>query len=134
MVILSQALQGSSDIVLKEFGWRHGASTIEKGGDINSGASGVSKAAAGAAAPSRSQSAYITGEIRPFRGDYRAAIASINALADRLRQHPAVAEVRATRMPLNVSPTAVLSGNTLESRGEQSTADFELVMLLRPKT
>jgi hypothetical protein len=83
--------------------------------------------------PTRRQSAYIAGEIRPFRGDYRAAIATINALTARISSHPAVSEARAVRMPLNVSPGAALSGNTLDSRAEVGTAEFELVIVLKPR-
>jgi len=44
-----------------------------------------------------------------------------------------VAEVRTTKMPLNVSSKAVLSGNTLDSRAEAGTAEFELVIVLKPR-
>ena len=134
MALVSQALQGSPEIFLREFGWRYGTTPIDRGGDVAGGSPAApAKSAPGAAPPQRLQSAYISGEIRPFRGDYRGAIASINTLAARLRENPAVAEVRTTKMPLNVSPTAVLSGNTLESRVEASTAEFELIILLKPK-
>ena len=73
------------------------------------------------------------GEIRPFRGDYRAAIARIDGLARRLGQNPHVAEVRTIKMPLNVSPKAVLSGNTLDSGGEPATAEFELLIVFKPR-
>ena len=133
MTFVSQALQSSPEIFLREFGWRYGTAVIDKGSDAAAASAPPAKAAPGAAAPQRLQSAYVSGEIRPFRGDYRAAIASINTLAARLRENSAVAEVRTTKMPLNVSPTAVLSGNTLESRAEASTAEFELVIVLKPR-
>ena len=60
--------------------------------------------------------------------------ASPDAFAQRLRAHPAVAEVRLTKMPLNVSPKAVLSGNTLDSRTSSGSAEFELVIVLKPLT
>jgi hypothetical protein len=88
----------------------------------------------GIAPPPRHQSAFVSGEVRPFRGDYRAAIATINTLAERIRQNPAVQEVRAVKMPLNVSPTAPLSGNTLDTRGETGTAEFELAITLKART
>jgi hypothetical protein len=131
MALVAQALQSSPDIVLREFNWRYGVSTIEKGADSAAEPAAQAKPAPGAAAPARRQSAYLSGEIRPFRGDYRAAIATINGLAGRLREHPSVAEVRTTKMPLNVSPTAVLSGNTLPTRADTGTAEFELVIVLK---
>jgi hypothetical protein len=133
MTLISQALQNSPEIFLRDFGWRYGTAAIQKGGEIIAAAEPSAKTAAAVSAPPRVQSAYLSGEIRPFRGDYRAAIASINTLAARLRANPLVADVRTTKMPLNVSPTAVLSGNTLESRGEAATAEFEIVIVLKPK-
>ena len=133
MTLVSQALQSSPEIFLRDFGWRYSTTVIDKGGETIAAPATGTKTAPAAAAPPRVQSAYVSGEIRPFRGDYRAAIASINTLAARLRTNPLVAEVRTTKMPLNVSPTAVLSDNTLESRTDAATAEFELVIVLKPK-
>ena len=131
MALVSQALQPSPNLHIREFGWRYGLTPIEKGAEGSATAPAASQP--GAAPPPRRQSAYVNGEIRPFRGDYRTAIDAINALAERLRAHPAVDEVRTTKMPLNVSPKAVLSGNTLDSRGDAGTAEFGLVILLKPQ-
>jgi hypothetical protein len=128
MAAISRALESSPDIVLREFGWTYAAAEIQKGQDA---ASPSDPTPAGAASSGRKQSAYVQGEIRYFRGDYRAAIGSIEALAARLRRDPSVAEVRATKMPLNVSPSAILSGNTLHSRGEPATAEFELLIVYK---
>lgn len=130
MVAVSHALQASPEIVLREFGWTHAHDEIRKGQEPPSASSTAARPAG--PAPERKQSAYLAGEIRSFRGDYRAAIASIDALAQRLRQSPHVAEVRAVKMPLNVSPTAVLSGNTLDS-SPAASAEFELVIVYRPR-
>jgi hypothetical protein len=131
MALLSEALQPSANLVLREFGWRHGLAPIEKGTE---GATAVgAPLQPGAAPPARRQSAFVSGEIRPFRGDYRAAIDTINGLAARLRASPSVEEVRITKMPLNVDPKSVLSGNTLDSRSESGTAEFELVIVMKPR-
>ena len=134
MALVSQALQTSPGLVLREFGWRYGLSEIEKGGSDTVAPASSSAPAPGTPVPERRQSAYVAGELRPFRGDYRAAIDTINAFAQRFRASPAVAEVRLTRMPLNVSPKAVLSGNTLDSRTASGSAQFELVIVLKPLT
>ena len=131
MVLVSQAVEASPNVVLRDFGWRYGLTEIEKGAETS--AVVPAAPAPGAPAPQRRQSAYVTGEIRPFRGDYRAAIDTINGIAARLRAHPSVAEVKTTKMPLNVSPKAVLSGNTLDSRAESGTAEFEFIIVLKPK-
>ena len=62
-----------------------------------------------------------------------AAIAFLLAIPARLRSNPAIEDVRATKMPLNVSPKSVLSGNTLDSRSESGTAEFELVIVMKPR-
>jgi hypothetical protein len=129
MAFVSQALQATPNVVLREFGWRYGLNDIEKGASDGGAAAAT---APGAPPPARHQSAYVSGEIRPFRGDYRAAIDTINALTGRLRANAAVAEVRATKMPLDVSPKAVLSGNTLD-RAQTGTAEFELVVVFKPR-
>ncbi|HEV7800626.1 MAG TPA: hypothetical protein VGP15_06080 [Burkholderiales bacterium] len=136
MVVVSEALQPSPNVVIREFGWKYGLTDIEKGSDNVATAAqpSVQQPAPGAPAPARRQSAYLSGEIRPFRGDYRAAIDSINGLAERLRRNPAVAEVRTTKMPLNVSPQAALSGNTLDAtRSETATAQFDLTVVFKPR-
>ena len=136
MAVVSDALQASPTIVLRELGWKYGLTDIQKGVDSAAAAPAPVQAAPapGVPPPSRHQSVYLSGEIRPFRGNYRGAIDTINVLAERLRGHPAVVDVHATKMPLNVSPTAALSGNTLDStRSEASTAEFELIVVFKPR-
>src|SRR5215813_4670648 len=119
MALVSRALEDSPHIVVREFGWKYGTSDITA--ERSSGA--AERPAPPPAQPGsptaptlfRRQSALIEGEIRPFRGDYRAAIADINAFAARLGKEPAVAEVRVVKLPLNVNPTLSLAGNTLDS-------------------
>jgi hypothetical protein len=130
MTAVSHALQASPDIVLREFGWTYSNAEIRKGHDTPVTAAATPP---GTAPLARRQSAYLQGEIRPFRGDYRAAITSIEALAGRLRQDPHVAEVRATKMPLDVSPNAILSGNTLDPGSELASAEFELLIVYKPR-
>jgi hypothetical protein len=36
-------------------------------------------------------------------------------------------------MPLDVTPNAVLSGNTLDSREESAIAEFELLIVYKPR-
>ena len=131
MAAISSALQSSPDIVLREFGWTYSVAEIQKGQEPS--APSAATTPPGAMPPGRRQSAYIQGEIRSFRGDYRAAMASIDAFAQRLRQNPHVAEVRTIKMPLNVNPNAILSGNTLDSGREPATAEFELLIVYKPR-
>ena len=103
--------------MLREFGWTYSVAEIQKG--QKAPAPSTASTPPGAQPPGRKQSAYVQGEIRSFRGDYRAAIASIDALAQRLRQNPHVAEVRTIKMPLNVNPNAILSA-THSIRGRRA--------------
>jgi hypothetical protein len=130
MAAISRALEPGPDIVLREFGWSYSSAEIQKGRDD------VATEAAnrtGAAPRPRKQSAYVLGEIRPFRGDYRAAIASIDALVERLRRDPHIAEVRTVRMPLDVRPSAALSGTTLDSSAQPTSTEFEVLIVYQPR-
>jgi hypothetical protein len=137
MTLLSRAVGAGPAIVIKEFGWKYGVTTIETEG-------GGTRAAADPSAPSvtitsgpgssRKESALIEGEIRPFRGDYRSAIVTINGFAARIAKEPEVAEVRVVKLPLNVNPALSLSGNTLENPDQVGTAEFKLLVELKPGT
>lgn len=133
MRIVSGALERSPGIVIAALSWKHGVTEIASG---STGATGVSAAgtpsAGGGAA--RRQSGLIEGEVRPFRGDYRAAIQAINAFAGHLAAHPSVTEVRIVKLPLNINPQLALSGNTLGAPEGSGAADFRILMVLKPDT
>jgi hypothetical protein len=132
MALLGRALQVSPAIVIREFGWKYGVTEIEAEG------AGAREAAPSARAPSgpageRKESALIDGEVRPFRGDYRSAIVTINSFAGRLAEEPDVSEVRVVKLPLNVNPALSLSGNTLDNPEQGGTAEFKLLLVLKPQ-
>ncbi len=131
MGIISTALEASPAITLREFGWKYAPTEIESG--TTAVASASETPAPAAANQPRKQSGLIEGEVRPFRGDYRAAIDTINEFADRLGRDPAVQQVRVVKLPLNVNPALALTGNTLDSR-EQSgtTAEFRILIVMKP--
>jgi hypothetical protein len=129
MAIVSRALEASPGIMLTEIGWKFGI------GEAAASRPGAPAAAAAPPAPAsggtRRQSGYLEGEVRPFRGDYRAAIAAINAFARHLAGDPAVAQVNVVKLPLNINPSLALSGNTLDSREATGTADFAVSIVLK---
>jgi hypothetical protein len=132
MDIISKALEEHPTIALKQFGWKYGQTDIETGGTTT-----ASSAASVEPAPGlpRKQSGLLEGEIRPFRGDYRGAIQTINEFADRLARDPEIAEVRIVKLPLNVNPTLALAGNTLDTREQTgATAEFKLLIVMKRKT
>lgn len=129
MAIVSRALDASPGIMITELGWKFG---VSEAASSRPGAAAAPSPPSGAGSVSaRRQSGYLEGEVRPFRGDYRAAIETINALARQLASDPAVAQVRIVRLPLNVNPSLALSGNTLDSREQAGAADFAVSILLK---
>jgi hypothetical protein len=130
MITVSAAMLESPSIALREFNWKYDQNITETG---ESQAGATEAPARGTTAPRR-QSGLIAGEIRPFRGDFRAAINTINAFAARLARDPAVARVQVVKLPLNVNPSLQISGNTLDNREEAGAADFRLLLVMKPNT
>lgn len=133
MALISRAVEASPTIVVKELGWKYGTTDIETERSTRSGSPQQTTVLAGAP-DIRRETGLIDGEIRPFRGDYRSAIGTINALAARIGQEPEVQEVRVVKLPLNVNPSLSLSGNTLDNpeQTKTATAEFKLVVVLKP--
>jgi hypothetical protein len=131
MATVSRALEANPAIVIGEFGWKYGLTDIDAGARGTRAGTGAAPQAGGVA-KTRRQSGLLAGEVRPFHGDYRAAILAINAFARRLAADPAVAEVRVVKLPLNIDPAAALSGNTLDSPDHTGAADFTLLLVLKP--
>ena len=135
--IVSRAIETSPTVVIKEFGWKFGATEFEaQGAGARTAAADTAPAGASGPALTRKESALIEGEIRPFRGDYRSAIVTINALAGRIAGDRDVAEVRVVKLPLNVSPALSLSGNTVDNPEQTAaaTAEFRLLIVLKPES
>jgi hypothetical protein len=133
MQTVSRAIDATPEIFLQEISWMYGTERPESSGIAAPGAAPrVAKPAAAPGSEVLQQSGSITGEVRPFQGDYRAAIASINRLAERLARDPAVAEVKVIKLPLNVNPDLALSGNTRSAAEQSGTADFKIALTLKP--
>jgi hypothetical protein len=131
MSLLGRALEASPTIVIREFGWKYGVTEIDaEGARPLEGA--PSARAPGGPGQQRKESTLIDGEVRPFRGDYRSAIVTINGFADRLAEDPDVSEVKVVKLPLNVNPALSLSGNTLDNPEQGGTAEFKLLLVLKP--
>jgi hypothetical protein len=130
MDMVSKALAQNPAIVVRNFGWKYGDTEIDTGGDRKSAGEVPSPAAQGAGG--RKQSGLIEGEVRPFNGDYRAAIEAINRFAATLSQQPQVAEIKVVKLPLNINPGLTLTGNTAESHAQTESAEFKLILMLKP--
>ena len=131
--IVSRAIDASPEIFLQEISWSYGTERPDAAGTLVSGSGSRTAKPAG---PSNSeglrQSGSVSGEVRPFQGDFRAAIASINRVAERLARDPVVAEVKVIKLPLNVNPELALSGNTRDAADQSGAAEFKLLLTLKP--
>ncbi|MBZ0104299.1 MAG: hypothetical protein K8H84_01595 [Sulfuricella denitrificans] len=124
MRAVSRALENSQDVVLTRLTWKYGTPGEN---------AGKSSAAALPVPDARWQEwGILEAEIRPFHGDYRAAMASINRYSDKLGRDPDVASASVTQMPLDVHSASALSGNTLDATSTDSVrAEFKLKLVLR---
>jgi hypothetical protein len=136
MALVSRAVEATPSVVVRELGWKYGTSEIQADTRARPPGERTESAASPAGQPARKESAVIEGEIRPFRGDYRSAIATITGFAGRIGQEPDVAEVRVIKLPLNVNPSLSLSGSTIDNpeQSQNATADFKLLVVLKPST
>ena len=130
MVIVSDALERNPAVMLKRLGWKYDYTDIDPDTGKSSGSAGDASGA-GVAKGARRQSGLVEGEIRPFRGDYRAAIEAINRFAETLLRQPEVAEVKVVKLPLNITPGLTLSGNTTDGREQTGKAEFKLFLALK---
>jgi hypothetical protein len=136
MDLVSQALDQHPLIVMKTFGWKYDLTEIDVAGESNP----TTPAAAPQNTPlpgatrsgRRKESAIVEGEVRPFRGDYRAAIEAINKFADTLSKQANVAEVKVAKLPLNINPSLTLTGNTTDNREQTGTAGFTIILVMKP--
>lgn len=126
-LVVSHALDALPQIQLTRVSWHYGSLPAE----LEAGRSQpAAKGQATLEPETRVQSAVLRGEIRPFNGDYKAAMGLINAFATQLAADGRVAEVRAVRLPLNVSSDAGLSGSTTAT-SERNSAEFEFAIIFK---
>jgi len=125
MQIVSRAIEQSPEIFLQELHWAYGTT-------VATAITGAQPAAPADSAAPLKQSGYFTGEIRPFQGDYRAAIAVIDTITRRLTADAAVARARVVKYPLNVNSGLALSGNTRDAAEQAGIADFKIEVTLKP--
>jgi hypothetical protein len=129
MHAISRALEATPGIAVRQFGWKYGRTDFDA-----SASKGATSAIPSTTSPavSRRETGFVEGEVKPFRGDYRSAIALINAFADRLASDPGIAEVRVVKLPLNIDPKLPLAGNTVE-KADYADAGAEFRVLLVAK-
>jgi len=119
---VSQALETAPDIAVLRLHWLDH--------DAADSAAPISSAAGKNPAPAM-RAVYFDGEVTPFQGDYKTALASIEHFAASLRNDPAVAEVHILSLPINTDPAATLDESQRTGNSPPS-ALFKLKILMRP--
>ena len=134
MAVVSRALDANPQIALNRLRWKRDINQI--GSDENE--PGAAKAASPTpantpqnAVDTRSQLIYLDGDIMPFSGDYRAAIETINLLVDSFKHDALVANVTILQLPLNINPSAGLSGSASIRPDQSLGAHFKLKITLK---
>jgi hypothetical protein len=137
MQILGDAVAASPEIEINRLNWVLSNDQDPKDAD-NTALGGINtekKLAAVTFVPDKSflyEVAFLSGEIRRFTGNYRAALESVNRLVERLRANEQVAQVTVLQTPVNVSSYSNLQGSTTDERTAQSTpALFKLRVILK---
>lgn len=118
--VVSRALDASPQIHLLRIEWKYG-------GQAESGASQAGFDPAG----SPVQTGVLRGEVSPFNGDYKGAMAQINAFATELAGDPKVARVQAIQLPFNASSDTGMTGST-NTPGGAGGAAFEFAVSFKP--
>lgn len=141
MQVVSQVMDSSPQIQINRFYWLYAnnpeqadeqAGVNRNANPANAQAEKVAAPAPTADATAMYEVAYINGELKPFNGDYRAALTAVNHLAERLRNNPRVASASVIEEPVNVSSFSNLEGSTVDERGmSQQTATFKLRVVLK---
>jgi hypothetical protein len=135
MDLVSQALDANPDIAMKALTWKYDSVDFAAARDAGATPPSVPTFApppVAQGAGKRKESALIDAEVRPFRGDYRVAIDSINRFAETLSKQPNIGEVKVVKLPLNISPGLTLSGNTTDSREQAGKAEFQIIVQMKP--
>lgn len=122
---VSAGLEAHPAVRVNALSWRHA-----RVADTSAAYSGGSSQTPPPGTPLR-QTGHIDGEIQPFNGDYRLAVGTIRAFSDTLRRHPAVADVRILKLPLDDSSKQSLSGSTATRSENTVGAQFEIGLTLR---
>ncbi|MEZ0231215.1 MAG: hypothetical protein ACAH12_00115 [Methylophilaceae bacterium] len=138
MAIVSSAMSGLPEIQINRLRWLQTNDTNIKDNDAsvtNQVTSDVAAATTSNFIPDPTimyETGFINGELRNFTGDYRAALNSVNKLAEQLKANPAVVKVEILQAPVNVSSYTNLQGSTNDEKTSlQSAALFKLKIILK---
>jgi hypothetical protein len=118
--VVSHTMDRYPDIRLNNVQWKVGRLGLDAG-------------SASALASPLSQFATLQMELTAQPGDIKGALSTINSFVRELGKSDKVAEVKVTKMPLNLASTGSLSGSTANPRREQPQASqFDVEVTLKP--
>ena len=121
--LVSSSFSGFNDLSLVRIEWRSIAVNENK-------SSGTGRADANQSAVQAAEATVVVslfGELPGFTGDFRHAIERIELLVSRLRSGDSVAEVEATRLPLDIDPSLKIS----RALSDQRTPSFSIDVTLK---
>lgn len=122
--VVSSKLDTHPTIHLNSIGWRH-----SRAPDAAAAFASVTSPADGDGPPR--QFGLLSGEVTPFRGDYRTAVVTIREFAEDLRRDSRVADIKILKLPLDDSSRQSLSGSTDARVEQREGAHFEFSIVLR---
>lgn len=132
MQVISSALKDKPEIAINRIRWVQTNQLDIKDGNESAPVNSATQQVTGTPESALRQIGFINAEIRRFKGDYRAALASASRFANQLRANPSVEQVKILQEPVNVSSLANLQGSTREENTAQRTpAIFKLKVVLK---
>lgn len=121
---IAQGLNDFPQIQLNDIAWRYG---VVNAAPLSAGSSTIQNGKI-----NWQQQGEIEAEIRPFTGDYRSALALIERFATALRSQAVVADVKISKLPVDLDPTSALRGSTQDNvETKPGAAQFKLYIVLK---
>ncbi|WP_143738721.1 hypothetical protein [Methylobacillus rhizosphaerae] len=125
--VISQGLEGLSAIQLERVSW-----VMSTDQALNDTERIADQAASGTVVYNIG---FVSGEVKGFAGDYRAALDTVQRFAAQLRKDIATLDVAIIEHPVNVSSYSGLNGNTMSEHAMQrEKAAFKLKLVLTPES
>jgi hypothetical protein len=138
MKIVSEALETQPEISITRLRWKQTENAKFTDDYLEASKSSAAKGRPPEPIPPKPNSGlyeigFVSGEIKDFTGDYRAALASVDQFAATLRKNKQIAQVSIVQQPVNTSSKTTLSGNTLDDNtSSQDPARFMVKLFIKP--
>lgn len=132
MEVTSAALEASPEIQLQRLRWKYSDDLNAKDDVVGENGTATPPQLASGTSGTLREIGFIDGEIGHFNGDYRAAMNSVNRLAEQVRKDTRVENVVVIQQPVNVNAYSNLQGSTFDAQNRQiPAARFKLKVVLK---